>query len=67
MTVKERVPSTTANPIPPQADAPSMPLTERERMIAERAYYRWQARGAPHGSDQQDWFEAERDLNRTAR
>lgn len=31
-------------------------------LIASRAYELWQLRGGTHGSDQQDWFRAERDL-----
>jgi hypothetical protein len=30
--------------------------------VARRAYERFQARGAEHGRDQEDWFEAEREL-----
>jgi hypothetical protein len=33
----------------------------RER-IAQRAYEKWMKRGCPHGSDMQDWIEAEREL-----
>lgn len=40
--------------------------TERERpdpeRVAHRAYERFQLRGGEHGRDQDDWFEAERDL-----
>ena len=31
--------------------------------IAQRAYELWQKRGAPHGSDQEDWLAAERELD----
>ena len=31
--------------------------------IARRAYELWQKRGAPHGSDQEDWHAAERELD----
>ena len=31
-------------------------------LIAQRAYERYQQRGGEHGRDQQDWFEAEREL-----
>ncbi len=27
--------------------------------IARRAYERWCERGCPHGTDQQDWYDAE--------
>jgi hypothetical protein len=30
--------------------------------IAMRAYDKWCKRGCPHGSDQQDWMEAEAEL-----
>ncbi len=30
------------------------------KRIAETAYYLWEKRGKPHGSDQQDWVEAEK-------
>ena len=30
--------------------------------IASRAYERWQGRGQPDGSAEEDWFEAEREL-----
>jgi hypothetical protein len=40
--------------------------TEREppdpERVAHRAYERFQLRGGEHGRDQDDWFEAERDL-----
>jgi len=32
-------------------------------LIARRAYERFQMRGGEHGRDQEDWFEAERELN----
>jgi hypothetical protein len=31
--------------------------------IASRAYERFQSRGGEHGRDQEDWFEAEREVN----
>lgn len=30
--------------------------------VASRAYERWQLRGQPDGSAEEDWFEAEREL-----
>jgi len=33
-----------------------------ETAIAERAYARFLARGAQHGYDREDWFEAEAEL-----
>jgi hypothetical protein len=32
------------------------------RVIAEAAYFKWCARGAEHGRDQEDWYKAERRL-----
>ncbi len=31
--------------------------------IAELAYHLWNARGRPHGSEEEDWLEAERQLS----
>jgi hypothetical protein len=33
-----------------------------EEEVADRAHAMWQDRGAEHGQDQRDWFEAEREL-----
>ena len=43
----------------PQANDRSTPRAER---IARRAYERFQLRGGAHGHDQEDWFEAEREI-----
>ena len=43
----------------------SSPATTSRRSpeeIARRAYALWQQRGAPHGSPQEDWLRAEREL-----
>ena len=37
----------------------------RER-VARRAYERWESRGREDGRDQEDWFEAERELEQGA-
>jgi hypothetical protein len=42
---------------------PGSPDTVDERTIATRAYEIWQQRGCPIGSDQEDWFQAESELN----
>ena len=42
---------------------PQHPDWER---IAQRAYERFLMRGGDHGRDQDDWFEAERDLNESS-
>lgn len=44
-----------------QADERSATAGDTER-ISQRAYERFQARGGEHGHDQEDWFEAEREL-----
>jgi hypothetical protein len=33
-----------------------------KQSIAELAYHLWNARGRPHGSEKEDWLEAERRL-----
>ncbi len=42
------------------ADARPERLSESE--IASRAYQRWQHRGRPDGSAEEDWLEAEREV-----
>ncbi len=42
------------------ADARPERLSESE--IASRAYERWQHRGRPDGSAEEDWLEAEREV-----
>jgi hypothetical protein len=34
-----------------------------KQAIAERAYYLWEAGGRPQGSADEDWWEAERQIN----
>jgi hypothetical protein len=36
---------------------------ERQRLIAQRAYELFEARGGEPGHDQADWFEAERQID----
>jgi hypothetical protein len=36
---------------------------DRVDSLARRAYERFQTRGGEHGRDQEDWLEAERELN----
>jgi hypothetical protein len=38
-----------------------------ERAVAARAYECWQERGCPIGSDQEDWFRAEKELKKQAK
>ncbi|TLU84284.1 MAG: DUF2934 domain-containing protein [Chlorobium sp.] len=35
----------------------------REEQVRIAAYYRWENRGKTHGSDSEDWFEAEDSLS----
>ena len=51
--------SLTAVPKSTDAEAPRIPTTEE---IAIRAYEIYQARGAGHGGDLEDWLQAEREL-----
>jgi hypothetical protein len=32
--------------------------------VAKRAYEKWCKRGRPHGTDKQDWYEAEAELKK---
>ncbi len=50
--------STTPAPAPTQAAAPAL----APEKIAMRAYEKWCERGCPHGTDQQDWHDAEQEL-----
>jgi Protein of unknown function (DUF2934) len=46
---------------PPQAQ-PATPVKIPHEKIAMRAYEKWVKRGRPHGSDVQDWIDAENEL-----
>jgi hypothetical protein len=56
--------------VTPQAAQPSAAPKITHDRIAMRAYEKWMQRGCPHGTDQQDWLDAEAELkaelNRTA-
>jgi len=41
---------------------PTMPGKVPHEKIAMRAYEKWCKRGRPHGSDKQDWVDAENEL-----
>lgn len=47
---------------PHAAQPTAAPKVTHER-IAMRAYEKWLQRGCPHGTDQQDWLEAEAELS----
>jgi hypothetical protein len=51
----------------PDGEAPQTSSAQdgnsRVELIARRAYERFQMRGGEHGRDQDDWLEAERELN----
>ena len=49
------------------AGQPSSPARVPQEQIAKRAYHKFVARGGAHGSDKQDWLEAEKELQREAR
>jgi hypothetical protein len=51
--------SRVATPTPTKMAAP--PALSNEK-IAQRAYEKWMKRGCRHGSDVQDWVEAEKEL-----
>ena len=40
----------------------SSPSSIDRTLVARRAYERYRQRGEEHGRDQQDWYEAEREL-----
>jgi hypothetical protein len=49
----------------PTSMAPSVPMAgsmEMHQMIAARAYEIFWARGGEHGHDQEDWYQAEREV-----
>jgi hypothetical protein len=47
---------------PPLPQSSTSHLKVPHDKIAMRAYERWVKRGRPHGSDVQDWLEAESEL-----
>jgi hypothetical protein len=53
----------TADPSGAAAAETDTPQVDNHQRIAQRAYERFQARGGEAGRDQEDWFEAERELN----
>ena len=53
-------------PVPPagEADTARSDAAARHRRISEAAYYRAERRRFEPGSDQDDWFEAEQEIER---
>jgi hypothetical protein len=47
---------------PMQQPVPNPVVKIPQEKIAKRAYEKWCHRGCPHGSDKQDWMEAEAEL-----
>jgi len=47
---------------PPQTQPGSSTMKLPQEKIAMRAYEKWCKRGRPHGTDKQDWTEAENEL-----
>lgn len=39
-----------------------MPTPQESRRIARRAYYIWEQEGRPPGRDQENWYQAEKQL-----
>jgi hypothetical protein len=53
-----------ADPVEPAQwqDDPAITVNDRQRVIRESAYRRFEARGCVHGRDLEDWLEAEAEL-----
>lgn len=49
---------------PESGGSPGLREAERRHMIAEAAYYRAERRGFEPGLDEEDWLEAEREIDR---
>jgi hypothetical protein len=61
-----RTPVSRARREPYQVPPAAAPAPSREE-IARLAYSYWEARGRQHGSPQEDWYRAERELLRRQR
>lgn len=51
-----------SEPLSRSAAPANIPETKTARGVAELAYELWQSRGCPDGSAEEDWFQAEREL-----
>ncbi len=54
--------TTTSTPPMPTASTACGAAPVTQDKIAMRAYEKWCQRGRPHGTEHQDWFEAEQEL-----
>jgi Protein of unknown function (DUF2934) len=71
----QRIASNGVQPAPPDAPTPPAGQPEtakseaeaRHRRISEAAYHRAQRRDFEPGKDQDDWFEAEQEIDRNTR
>ena len=59
---KKAVALESANGLAQLAEAVAPEPTSEGDTVAMRAYFRWQERGCPAGSAEEDWLEAEREL-----
>ena len=64
----DRTPSPSVATLPPAASqsskGPERSDDERRRLISESAYYRAERRGFEPGHEEEDWLEAEKDVDR---
>jgi hypothetical protein len=60
---KKNDPQVQAAPIAPDNPSPASDAAKLYQEIALNAYFRAQARGFAPGGEQQDWIEAEREVN----
>jgi hypothetical protein len=68
VSVEDAPPAPPDKPTPPagEPETASADAEQRHRQISEAAYYRAQQRGFSPGADQEDWFEAEKEIDRGA-
>ncbi len=58
------MPEDTGSPVQAGARGASETETQDPDAIARRAYEKFQSRGGEHGRHEEDWLEAERELNK---